>query len=281
MNLMTSLVSLAFRVFPALMAVSALTLTAHAHAQDLLDRVKERGKLVVGVKNDYQPFGWLDKDGKLKGFEIDLAKSVARQILGTETAIEFVPVVAANRIELLNAGRVDVLFATLGFNADRAKVLDFTDQYYMMDGLVLLTPNNTTITKWEDLQGKKACGMQGNLYNRTLATKFGADLVLFTGTAEMFKAFRSSRCETIAFDGPILQQKVVEDGWRGDYKIALNGLEYIPIAGGVKKGETRFLDAVNKAIVAAEGAGVLTSAEKNYNLGESKYVVERAAKAKR
>lgn len=262
-----------------MLAVSAFAFPAHA--QDLLDRVKERGKLVVGVKNDYQPFGWLDKDGKLKGFEIDLAKSVARQILGSETAIEFVPVVAANRIELLNAGRVDVLFATLGFNADRAKVLDFTDQYYMMDGLVLLTPNNTAIGKWEDLQGKKVCGMQGNLYNRTIATKYGADLVLFTGTAEIFKAFQGNRCEAIAFDGPILQQKVVEDGWRGNYKIALSGLDYIPIAGGVKKGEARFLEAVNKSIVAAEGAGVLTSAEKNYNLGESKYVVERAAKAKR
>lgn len=259
------------------LAASAVSLPAHS--EDLLDKVKARGKLVVGVKNDYQPFGWLDKDGKLKGFEIDLAKSVAKQIFGSENAVELVPVVASNRIELLNAGRVDVLFATLGVNADRAKVLDFTDQYYMMAGLVLLTPINTSITKWEDLRGKKICGMQGNLYNRTLAATYGADLVLFAGTAEIFKAFLGNRCEAIGFDGPILQQKVVEDGWRGKYKIAVGALEYIPIAGGVKKNEQRFLETINKAIVASEASGILTAAEKNYHLGESKYVADRAAQA--
>ena len=194
------------------LGVCASAVAAHA---DEFDRVKQRGKLIVGVKNDYPPFGFLDFSGQLKGFEIDLAKSVARSLLGSESDVELVPVVASNRIELLNAGRIDVIFATLGVSADRAKVIDFTDPYYMMAGILLLAPKDTTITSWEGVRGHKLCGIQGNLYNRTLEEKYGAQPLLFTGTAEMFKAFQDGRCDAIAFDGPILQQKINEAALEG------------------------------------------------------------------
>lgn len=260
-------------------AFTGLTLCAAAQA-DQLDEVKERGKLIVGIKNDYLPFGFLTKDDELKGFEIDLAQFVAEQIVGTDTEIELVPVIASNRIELLNAGRIDVIFATLGKNAERAKVIDFTEEYYNMAGIVLLAPKDTPITTWEEVRGHKLCGMQGSLYNRTLAGTYGAETVLLTGTADMFKAFQSGRCDAIAFDGPILQQKLAEPEWGEKYKIALETFDYIPIAGGVRKNEPRFLEAVNNAILAAEASGLLVNAEKAYQMGESEFVAERAAAAK-
>jgi polar amino acid transport system substrate-binding protein len=247
---------------------------------DELGAVKERGKLVVGIKNDYPPFGALDASGQVKGFEIDLAKFVAKQLLGSDTAVELVPVVASNRIELLNAGRIDVIFATLGQNADRAKVIDFTLPYYMMAGIVLLAPKDTPIKSWDEVRGHKLCGIQGNLYNRTLGEKYGAETVLFTGTAEMFKAFQDNRCDAIAFDGPILQQKIGEPDWSAKYKIALETFDYIPIAGGVRKNEPALLAAVNSAITKAEAAGILVDAEKTYGMGQSEYVTKQAAEAK-
>lgn len=260
-------------------AFSGLTFCASAHA-DQLDEVKARGKLIVGIKNDYVPFGFLTKDDELKGFEIDLAKFVAGKIVGSETEIELVPVVASNRIELLNAGRIDLILATLGVNAERTKVIDFTEEYYNMAGIVLLAPKDTTITKWEDVRGQKLCGMQGNLYNRTLTGTYGAETVLLTGTADMFKAFQNGRCSAVAFDGPILQQKLSDPEWGAKYKIALDTFNYIPIAGGVRKNEPRFLEEVNKAILAAEASGLLMNAEKTYNMGSSDYVTKRAADAK-
>ncbi|MGF7159830.1 polar amino acid transport system substrate-binding protein [Rhodoligotrophos appendicifer] len=264
-------------------AVSLITmgtsLTGAAHA-DQLDRVKERGKLIVGIKNDYKPFGFLDSKGEIIGFEVDLAKAVAKEILGSETAIELVPVVASNRIEFLNQGRIDVIFATLGRNPDRAKVIDFTNDYYMMGGVVVLAAKDTTIKAWEDLKGRKVCGIQGNMYNRPLAEKWGAETVLFPGTSEMFKAFQDSRCEAIAFDQAILTQKANEDGWKGKYAVVLPAYEFVPIAGGLRKGEPAFQAAVNKAITAAEAAGVLTGAEKTFGMGESDFVTKQAAAAK-
>ncbi len=63
---------------------------------DALDLVKARGKLVVGIRNDYVPFGFLDGKDQLVGFEVDLAKFVAKDMFGSDTTIEFVPVVASN-----------------------------------------------------------------------------------------------------------------------------------------------------------------------------------------
>lgn len=267
------------RIARSLLVATSLLLPSTAFA-DQLDKVMQRGKLIVGVKNDYIPFGFLDDKGELKGFEVDLAKFVAKKLFGRDDAIEMVAVVASNRIEFLNAGRIDVIFATLGKNADRAKVIDFTEEYYMMAGIVLMAPKGAVYKTWDDIKGKKLCGMQGNLYNRTLTEKYGAETVLFTGTADMFKAFQDNRCEALAFDGPIMQQKMADPEWAAKYSIVLDTFDYIPIAGGVRKGEAAFLAAVDKAIIAAEVAGVLTAAEVTYKMGSSDYVTKRAAAAK-
>jgi polar amino acid transport system substrate-binding protein len=246
---------------------------------DELQMVKARGKLVVGIRNDYIPFGYLDGKGQEIGFEVDLAKFIAKDMFGSETAIEFVPVVASNRIELLNAGRIDVIFATLGKNPERAKVIDFTDPYYMMAGMVLLTPKSSTIASWQDLKGRKVCGSQGNMYNRALQEKLGADTVLFTGTAQMYKAFEDNRCEAIAYDGPNLTLKVAEPGWKDKDKIALEAYDFVPIVGGVRKNEPAFLAALNASIKRAEAGGVLVNAEKVYKMGASKFVTEQQTAA--
>lgn len=261
-------------------AAALIAFSAVATLADQLDEVKARGKIIVGVKNDYRPFGFLDKDAVLKGYEIDLAKHIAKKMLGSEDALEFVPVIASNRIELLNAGRIDVILATLGQNAERARVIDFTEAYYMMAGIELLGPTSMTVKSWDDVKGKKICGVQGNLYNKTLTEKYGVETVLFTGTAEMFKAFRDGRCEAIAFDGPILRQKISEPEWGEKYKIALETFNYIPIAGGVRKNEAAFLKAINEGILSAEANNVLVNAEKEFSMGESDYAKKRAADAK-
>lgn len=253
---------------------------AAAAAADTLDDVKERGSISIGIKNDYRPFGYLDESGKTIGFEIDLARYVAEQIVGPEGEVELVPVVASNRIELLNAGRIDVILATLGVNEKRAKVIDFTEEFYSMAGMILMTPKDSTLTSWEEVKGVTLCGIQGNLYNRTLEETYSAELMLFAGTAEMFSAYEDGRCAAVAFDGPMLQLKVSEPGWSEGNKIAVGAFDFIPIAGGVRKGEERFLKAVNDAILAAEADNILVDAEQKYSMGASEYVSKRAEAAR-
>ncbi len=105
-----------------LSAIAALALAAAGPAwtqTDTIASVKQKGKVVVGVKADYKPFGYTDPSGKIVGLEVDLADDVAKR-LGVQ--IELVPVIAANRMEFLKQGRIDLMIATMAYKPDRAEV---------------------------------------------------------------------------------------------------------------------------------------------------------------
>lgn len=254
--------------------------SSYSAYSDQLDKIKERGRIIIGIKNDYKPFGFLGPDGKLQGFEIELAKFIGTEITGSEDKIELVPVVASNRIELLNQGRIDIIVATLGRTEERAKVLDYGSDYYMLGEGSIAAPVDSKLKSWGALKGAKLCGMLGNSFNRVLTEKYGAELVLFQGTAELFKAFEGNRCDGVGFDDPILQQKVADPEWRGKYEVTIPANSFIPIAVGVRKGETALRDAANKAIENAAAEGVLTSAAERFNMGKSQFLEDQQAKAK-
>src|SRR4051812_36803077 len=88
----------------AVLSVSAGVVSGTASA-DTLDRIKERGPIVVGVKSDFKPWGFLDPMGKPIGMEIDLAADVAQR-LGVK--LNLVPVQTANRIDFLRQGKIDL-----------------------------------------------------------------------------------------------------------------------------------------------------------------------------
>src|SRR5689334_11987873 len=94
--------------------------TASAQAPDTIAQIKQRGSIVVGVKNDYKPWGFLDPSGKIVGLEIDLVDEIANK-LGVKA--ELIPVTAANRMEFLSQGRIDMVIATMGDTEARRKVV--------------------------------------------------------------------------------------------------------------------------------------------------------------
>lgn len=250
-----------------------------AHA-DQLDKIKERGKIVIGIKNDYKPFGFLDADGVIQGFEIDLAKYIGEKIAGPKGKIELVPVVASNRIELLNQGRVDVLVATLGRTAERAKILDYSKDYYMLGEGAVVMRIGAKPQKMSDLKGVNLCGILGNSFNRALTERYGANMTLFQGTSEMSKAFEDNRCEGIGYDEPLLRQKLLAPDWKGKYALTLPAESFIGLAAGVRKNEPALLDAVNKAILQAEAAGLVSASAEKYNLSGAKFLADQQASAK-
>ena len=116
----------------------------------MIDRVKERGVLRVGVKNDAPYLGFVDEKGELAGFEIDLVKDIARRL---EVNVEFEPVKASNRVQLLQQGRIDLIFATVSHYRGRDKVVDFTLPY-LYTPQTLLVKKDSGIKSVADLKGK-------------------------------------------------------------------------------------------------------------------------------
>jgi len=261
------------------LAAGATIVCATLASADTLADVKARDKLVVGVKNDYPPYGQLDANGQIVGFEIELARYVANELLGSPDKIEMVPVVASNRIEFLQAGRVDAIFATLGVTAERGKVIDFTEEYVSAAGPSVLAQKAAKFTQWEQLKGQSLCGIQGSYFNKHLTETYGIQLVNFTALPEAYRALQNNRCVGLAFDDMTIRKKSAEAGWES-YKIAVEPYEYLPMAGGVRKDDTAFRDAVNAAILKAEGEGKLVEWEAKYDMPASRYIAERAGKAK-
>ncbi len=257
-----------------------LTATLPARADTLAD-IKARGKLIVGVKTDYPPAGYLDASGRNVGLEIDLARFIADKLLGSPDKIELVPVVAANRIQFLQQGRIDIILATLGVTAERAKVIDFSVPYLQPGGGTLIAPVGGPVTSWEGTKGRDICGIQGSYYNTTVIERFGAKLVNFTGLPDAYKALADHRCDGMVFDELQLRNKLDQPGWKGKYAVVGEPLDHAGEAIGVRKDEPALLAAVNKAVLQAEADGKMLVWEKQYGLDGDAWSAQQQTAARK
>jgi polar amino acid transport system substrate-binding protein len=112
------------------------------------DEIKARGKLTVGVMTDYPPFGGVNAEQQPEGYDADVAKLLA-DALGVQ--LELVPVTGPNRIPYLLTNKVDVLIATLGITAARAKQVLYSNPYSTLT-ISVLAPKDLAIKTPQDLK---------------------------------------------------------------------------------------------------------------------------------
>ena len=159
----------------------ATTMANQAFAgNDRFMKVLERGKLVVGVKADYKPWGFRDSSGKIIGMEIDMAQDVA-DALGV--SLELVPVQSSNRMQFLQQGKIDLMIATMSDKLNRRKVVGIPTPNYYTSGTNVLAKKGV-VSSWADLKGKPVCGKQGAFYNKQVSQRYGANIIAFVGNAE-------------------------------------------------------------------------------------------------
>lgn len=171
--------------------------------------IKDRGVLRVGVKLDVPKFGYKDpKTGKIDGFEIDIAKAVAKSILGDENKIELQGVTAKTRGPLLDSGDIDLVAATFTITDERKKSYNFSDPYFT-DGVGLLVKKSSGITSLNGLNGKTIGVAQSSTSKKAVqdeATKEGIKVkFLEFGTyPEIKSALDAGRVDCFSVDGAIL-----------------------------------------------------------------------------
>jgi polar amino acid transport system substrate-binding protein len=250
------------RALVATLMVLMLALSPALAAADVMDRVQERGKLIVGVKADYRPYGYINDDGDIVGIEPDLAQDVA-DTLGVE--LELVPVVASNRMQFLKQGKIDVLIATMTDKLDRREVVNILSPDYYSSGTNIMARESSDFSSWDDLDGVPVCGIQGAFYNRKTAQEFGAEIIGFTGTSEVLNALKQGRCAAFVYDDSFLNSRLQEDAW-SDYEMPLQTIDDSPWGVGVKKGETRMARFMSGMIVDWHMSGRIIELEKKYGL---------------
>lgn len=171
--------------------------------------IQDRGVLKVGVKSDVPKFGYKNPTtGQYEGFEIDLAKALAKEILGSEDKVQFETVTAKTRGPLLDNGTVDMDISTFTVTEERKKSYNFSDSYFT-DGIGLLVKKDSGIKSLKDLNGKKV----GVAQSATTKTAFQAEadkqgvkvqFLEFASYPEIKSALDSGRVDCFSVDGAIL-----------------------------------------------------------------------------
>ena len=177
----------------AILMISPISLFADGHActNDTWNKVMSRGKIVVGVKADYKPWGFRNSDGNIVGMEIDMAADVAAK-MGVD--LELVAVQSSNRMQFLEQGKIDLMIATMSDRKDRREIVGIVGPNYYTSGTNIMSPKALGLKNWEDLRGKPVCGKQGAFYNQIVEERYGAKIIAFTGNAEAKQALRDKKC---------------------------------------------------------------------------------------
>ena len=204
-----------------------------ACTNDAWNKVMSRGKIVVGVKADYKPWGFRNTDGAIVGMEIDMAYDVAAK-MGVD--IELVAVQSSNRMQFLEQGKIDLMVATMSDRKDRRALVGIVGPNYYTSGTNVMSPKALGLTEWEDLRDKPVCGKQGAFYNQIVEQRYGAKIIAFTGNAEAKQALRDKKCIAWVYDDSSIGSDLSSGNW-DDFEMPLASEDDNPWALAVPSAE--------------------------------------------
>lgn len=219
-----------------------------------LAKIKDRGKFVVGVKYDTYLFGYKDpKSGDVTGFDIDIAKALAKEILGDEKKVELVEITSKTRIPKLKNGDIDAIIATMTITEDRKKEVDFSDVYFDA-GQSLLVKKGSSIKSVDDLKkGTKVIAVKGATSGDNVKKAAPeTELLEFENYAEAFTALKSGKGDALTTDNSILYGMAAQDA---DYEVVGGTFTEEPYGIAMVKGDQEFVDYVNKFLKNLQDSG--------------------------
>lgn len=260
-----------------LAAVFAANLSASPAWAGTLDDIIAKGKIVVGVKADYAPWGMRDADGNLVGMEIDMVRDLAGRIgdhAGKPVEVELVVTVASNRMQFLEQGKIDLMIATMSDKPDRRKVVGIVQPNYYSSGVAVFAYKKSGIDGWDSIRGKKICGIQGAWYNKEHGLKRGAEMVAFKGVPEIEAALLDGRCDGWLYDDSAFVPRKVNDPekWK-DYDIATPVVDDVPWGAAVRKEDLRepIGRMLSEAIIDWHKDGTIIALEKKWGIPKTQW----------
>jgi general L-amino acid transport system substrate-binding protein len=172
---------------------------------EILDRVRDRGRLICGGRTDLPGFGMLDEDGRNVGFDIDVCRAVAAAVLGDPEAVEIVPLTAAERGPALQTGEVDLLSRNVTWTSTRDAQWGNYTWIMFYDGQGFMVREDSGVSTIEELDGATVCVTSGTTTELNLADAFrqrGLDFeaVVFEETAAVYGAYEEGRCDASTSD---------------------------------------------------------------------------------
>ncbi|MGG7144796.1 cysteine ABC transporter substrate-binding protein [Clostridium nigeriense] len=214
--------------------------------QSSIEEIKAAGKVRIGVFSDKPPFGYVDEKGENQGYDVYLAKRIAKDLLGDENKVEFILVEAANRVEYLESNKVDIILANFTVTPERKEKVDFATPY-MKVSLGVVSLDGFPIKSVEDLKGKKLLVNKGTTAEAYFTKNYpDIELVKFEQNTETFAALTDGRGDALAHDNTLLFAWAKENPGYTTFISSLGDED--AIAPAVKKGDTELLEWLNDEI---------------------------------
>ena len=213
-----------------------------------LQEIRDSGTIKIGVFSDKNPFGYVDANGEVQGYDVYFADRIGQDLLGSEEAVEYVFVEAANRVEYLQSGKVDIILANFTVTEERAEKVDFALPY-MKVALGVVSPEEALITDVAQLEGKTLIVVKGT----TAESYFGENhpeinLLKFDEYQEAYDALLDGRGDAFSTDNTeVLAWALLNPGF-GVGVESVGSLD--TIAPAVQKGNTELLNWLNEEIKA-------------------------------
>lgn len=245
------------------MALALGTLPAFADAT--LDKIKQRGRVSIGVLVNGGPFGSIDPASQqLVGWNPELARALAKG-LGVEA--DLVQVQTATRVQFLQAGKVDLLIASMELNPDRAEILGYAPTPFYRVGGTAAVRKDSGITQWTDLRGKPVCVSQGSSFAKPLSTEYGAQVSGYKSSSDSLLALKGGNCVAAVHDSTLIHPLLRSNTEWTQYSAPIS-TEILPAPSVVwtRKGEADTIAAVDKVVQEWHRTGWLVAAEKRVGI---------------
>ncbi len=167
--------------------------------------IVERGRLIVGVDQSNNLLSYRDMaTGQLRGFEIDLAREIARDIFGDPDRVDFRFVTSAERIEALNSGTVDMVIRSMTVTAQRQEKVEFSLPYFLAHTRMLVV-KDSGIDEVEDLNGRTACSSTVTTsLERIRAQAPGAGILATRSWGDCLLALQLGQVDAVVTDDALL-----------------------------------------------------------------------------
>ncbi|BFU42980.1 glutamate ABC transporter substrate-binding protein [Krasilnikovia sp. MM14-A1004] len=220
----------------------------------VVDKASKDKKLVIGVKAD-QPGLGLQTGTTYTGFDIEIAKILAKGLGVPESGIEWKTTVSSNREPFIQQGQVDLVVATYTINDDRKKVVNFGGPYYIA-GQDLLVAADSTITGPESLEGKKVCSVTGSTPAKRMQTDYPkAHLQLLDSYSKCVSLLASKTIDAVTTDDIILAGYAAQPQYAGKFKVVGKPFSTEPYGIGLKKTDTAGCNKINEILKASATDG--------------------------
>lgn len=230
-------------------------------AAGLLDEIKERGVLRVGIHQNALPFSFLDASNQRKGIDIEIAKELAKSLLGDEQKIEWIEVRNQDRIPLLKEKRADIVIANFTKTQSRSRLVDFA-QPYARANLSLVSKKSALVRSLTELEKQTVIVKKGSTAEKLFLDLYPLVVLhVVNDNQELFDALSSGKGVAAAHDNILLW------GWLNkntDFAISIPAInDESFIAPAVDKNQKDLLTWVNQEMTQMKEDGRLKTIYQN------------------